>query len=79
MQIGAAGIASYLRLTGTLKLPLEFEPGSGYQYSNPGYSLAGYIVEKVSSTCAFKGQLCRMVRYGLIQQRTARFCDRIPY
>lgn len=28
--------------------PLEFEPGSGYAYSNVGYSLLGIIVEKVS-------------------------------
>jgi len=28
--------------------PLEFEPGSGYQYSNAGYSLLGMIIEQVS-------------------------------
>lgn len=28
--------------------PLEFEPGSGYAYSNAGYSLLGIIVEHVS-------------------------------
>lgn len=28
--------------------PLEFEPGSGYNYSNVGYSLLGLIVEQVS-------------------------------
>jgi CubicO group peptidase (beta-lactamase class C family) len=48
LQLGAASIADYLRLTGAMKLPLEFEPGSAYHYSNPGYSLAGYIVEKVN-------------------------------
>lgn len=51
LQIGGAGLADYLRLTGTLNMPLEFEPGTAYHYSNPGYSLAGYIVEKVGLHC----------------------------
>jgi CubicO group peptidase (beta-lactamase class C family) len=48
LQLGAASMADYLRLTGAMRLPLEFAPGSAYHYSNPGYSLAGYIVEKVT-------------------------------
>jgi CubicO group peptidase (beta-lactamase class C family) len=52
LQLGAASIADYLRLTGALWLPLEFAPGSAYHYSNPGYSLAGYIVEKVNQATA---------------------------
>ncbi|MCX2452042.1 serine hydrolase [Pedobacter sp. PLR] len=28
--------------------PLEFEPGSDYKYSNSGYILLGYIVEKIT-------------------------------
>ena len=30
-------------------VPLEFEPGSRYQYSNSNYYLLGYIIERVSS------------------------------
>lgn len=47
-QLGAASIADYLRLTGVLAMPLEFAPGASYHYSNPGYSIVGHIIEKVS-------------------------------
>ncbi|TXD71374.1 serine hydrolase [Aequorivita antarctica] len=30
------------------KLPLEFEPGERYEYSNSDYVLLGYIIEKIS-------------------------------
>lgn len=30
-------------------LPLKFEPGSGFQYTNSGYVLLAHIIEKVSS------------------------------
>ncbi len=30
--------------------PLDFEPGTQYQYSNTGYAIAGLIVEKASGT-----------------------------
>jgi D-alanyl-D-alanine carboxypeptidase len=37
-------------LTRWAKQPLDFEPGSQYQYSNTGYVAAGAIVEKASGT-----------------------------
>jgi CubicO group peptidase (beta-lactamase class C family) len=50
MQLGALSIANYLRLSGVLHMPLEFEPGSSYHYSNPGYSIVGYIIEQVRTS-----------------------------
>ncbi|KAF6256591.1 hypothetical protein COO60DRAFT_1461584 [Scenedesmus sp. NREL 46B-D3] len=52
MQLGAASIAEYLQLIGVLRMPLEFRPGSSYHYSNPGYSIVGYIVEKPGQDAA---------------------------
>jgi len=47
-----------------LGLPLEFQPGSSYHYSNPGYSIAGYIVQKVRS------QGGNSVRLGCLAENT---------
>lgn len=33
--------------------PLDFDPGSKYSYSNSGYSLLGYIIEKVAGKSYF--------------------------
>lgn len=38
--------AQFVELIG--KQPLDFQPGEGWNYSNTGYSLLGYIVENVS-------------------------------
>ena len=35
-------------LAGVMEQPLYFDPGTGYAYSNSGYSLLGMIVEQVS-------------------------------
>jgi CubicO group peptidase (beta-lactamase class C family) len=35
-------------LARALELPLEYEPGAGFEYSNVGYSLLGIIIERVS-------------------------------
>ena len=29
-------------------LPLEFEPGSSFKYSNSGYYILGYIIEEIT-------------------------------
>ena len=42
--------------------PLDFEPGSKYQYSNTGYVLAGAIVEKVSGRPLMEFQRERIFR-----------------
>eukprot|EP00879_Flechtneria_rotunda_P004703 GHRR01004967.1.p1 GENE.GHRR01004967.1~~GHRR01004967.1.p1 ORF type:complete len:505 (+),score=120.20 GHRR01004967.1:907-2421(+) len=47
-QMGAVTMAEYLKASGVLQMPLEFEPGTGYHYSNPGYTLAGYVVQKIT-------------------------------
>lgn len=39
-------LADFIRLMGTQKL--SFTPGSKYQYSNTGYMILAYIIEKVS-------------------------------
>jgi D-alanyl-D-alanine carboxypeptidase len=51
MQLGAASITDYLKLIGVLRMPLEFAPGGSYHYSNPGYSIVGYLIEKVGGNC----------------------------
>jgi D-alanyl-D-alanine carboxypeptidase len=37
-------------MNGWAKIPLDFEPGSKWQYSNTNYVIAGAIVERVSGT-----------------------------
>ena len=40
-------------MTGWAKQPLDFQPGSDWQYSNTGYVIAGRIVERVSGQSLF--------------------------
>lgn len=48
------------------KQPLDFEPGTRWQYSNTGYVLAGMIVEKVAGMPFFKFVQTRLLdRAGL--------------
>lgn len=51
--------------------PLEFKPGSQFSYSNSGYSLLGYIIEKASGMPYEK--LMRQVILQPVGMRTAGF------
>lgn len=54
-------------------LPLDFEPGSRYTYSNSGYWLLGHILESVSGT-PFP-QLMRDLVFTPLGMRDARYLD----
>jgi len=55
------------------ELPLDFEPGSRYSYSNSGYWLLGHILESVSGT-PFR-QLMRDLVFAPLGMRDARYLD----
>jgi CubicO group peptidase (beta-lactamase class C family) len=49
MSSGATKASTQEKMVGLFKdKPLDFEPGSKWSYSNSGYSLLGYIIEKVT-------------------------------
>lgn len=51
LQARVRGWITALEVLATFKdLPLDFTPGSKWSYSNSGYQLLGYIIEKVSGT-----------------------------
>jgi CubicO group peptidase (beta-lactamase class C family) len=63
-----------------LSLPLDFEPGSKYAYSNFGYSLLGRIIEKVTGQpygAHAKGMLTQYGIKGMDLGRTL-LKDRLP-
>lgn len=45
---GLFNLPQTIRMLGFMKMPLDFKPGTSYHYANSGFTLAGYIVEKVS-------------------------------
>ncbi len=51
-------------------LPLEFEPGSRWHYSNTGYVLLGYLVRRVSGR--FYGDVLKERVFAPLGMRTAR-------
>ena len=56
--------------------PLDYEPGTKWQYSNTGYVIAGRIVEKVSGKSLF--QFLRERIFTPLQMTTAHDFDREP-
>ena len=46
--IGTDGASPFDALQAAAKQPLVFEPGTGFEYSAPGYFLLGLVVEKVT-------------------------------
>ena len=58
------------------KKPLDYEPGTKWQYSNTGYVIAGRIVEKVSGKPLFEFLQERI--FKPLQMTTAQDFDREP-
>lgn len=58
------------------KKPLDYQPGTKWQYSNTGYVIAGRIVEKVSGKPLFEFLQQRI--FTPLQMTTARDFDREP-
>ena len=58
------------------KKPLDYEPGTKWQYSNTGYVIAGRIVEKVSGKPLFEFLQQRI--FTPLQMTTAHDFDREP-
>jgi CubicO group peptidase (beta-lactamase class C family) len=57
-------------LTAFYRLPLEFEPGAEFSYSNTGYALLGFLVHRVSGQ--FYGDLLRDRVFKPLGMKTAR-------
>lgn len=52
------------------RLPLEFQPGSRWRYSNTGYELLGFLIHKVSGK--FYGDILRDRIFAPLGMKTAR-------
>lgn len=59
-----------------LATPLEFAPGTGYNYSNVGYSLLGIIVEHVSGVALERYLMDELLRPSGLEHTGYRMPDR---
>ena len=55
------------------KLPLNFDPGTKWQYSNTNYVIAGLIVEKVSGQTLLS--FLQEKIFNPLGMKSAGFCD----
>lgn len=59
------------------KKPLDFEPGAEWQYSNTNYTIAGFIVEKITGKPLYEFWKARI--FGPLQMTTAIDSERQPW
>jgi D-alanyl-D-alanine carboxypeptidase len=69
-------VAAQAILEGWAKKPLDFEPGSKWQYSNTNYVVAGVIVEKVAGMPVL--EFLRKRIFGPLRMTTVADSDQAP-